>query len=607
MQHPTNQLIEIVMRVLALRHRRPQRPGFLQRIPWIASLPDNHPRIAAMVLYWFAATALSAVVVFIQAVPTLVTAILQGAFLQVLEALGWLLVYSVAFGPVFAPVWLLQLILGLLGPLGGLALVALMFVAGWKIFGWWVHLPTRAVHNQAARHARAQGRVSDTEIVKTFGLPAPTKIGDIEVTTGAIPLGYVLDKPIGIPWAADAGHMAVVGPTRSGKGLHLTDTLIRWPGPVVCIDPKGEQWQRTAAFRQQAYGPVFRIPPQGLDLGELYNLDHDLDVRELHEMLLRPWQDGNDRIFADKALSLFTAAVKYGHATGEHPLAVLGRWAQDSPVHALQQASALAPTPIQVFTDGVDPERISQNRFALSSWGNFSTRFSPFSAHVSTITQTTVPRTWAQDNASIYITYPLQSQNAVGPLAAALIGGLVRQLLANPPCKRVLFAIDEMPTVGLPNLTGYLATVGGAGMTMVLYAQALPQIEDVYGREAALSILSNCTSQLFFPPREPHTAELISRSFGSRLEVTQQATFDSVSYGSRYQPEMEAAEVMSLKEGSLIVFSQGLRHIAQDSRKAVLTWLPLMPAAPEVEAPKVPEPDLAGVGSKEKEESQTFW
>jgi hypothetical protein len=54
--------------------------------------------------------------------------------------------------------------------------------------------------------------------------------------------------------------------------------------------------------------------------------------------------------------------------------------------------------------------------------------------------------------------------------------------------------IDEMPTVGLPNLTGYLATVGGAGITMMLYSQALPQIEDVYAHGGALSILSNCTS-----------------------------------------------------------------------------------------------------------------
>lgn len=258
----------------------------------------------------------------------------------------------------------------------------------------------------------------------------------------------------------------MVGPTRSGKGLHLTDTLIRWPGPVVCVDPKGEQWERTAGFRQQAYGPVFRIPPQGLDLANFFDFTHDLDVRELHETLLRPWQDGKDRIFADKALPLFTAAAKYGDPVGEHPLAVLARLAQDSPVNALQQATAIAPTPVQVFTDGVEPERIMQNRFALSSWGNFSTRFSPFAAHLSTITSTDLPRSWAQDNATIYITYPLQSQNAVGPLAAALIAGLIRQIQANPLGKRVLFAIDEMPTVGLPNLPGYLATVGGNGITM---------------------------------------------------------------------------------------------------------------------------------------------
>jgi hypothetical protein len=85
-----------------------------------------------------------------------------------------------------------------------------------------------------------------------------------------------------------------------------------------------------------------------------------------------------------------------------------------------------------------------QNRFALSSCGNFSTRFPPFSAHVPTITSTSLPLIWAQENASFYITFPLQSQNAVGPLSAALIAGLVRQIQASPPGKRVLFAIDQL-------------------------------------------------------------------------------------------------------------------------------------------------------------------
>lgn len=118
------------------------------------------------------------------------------------------------------------------------------------------------------------------------------------------------------------------------------------------------------------------------------------------------------------------------------------------------------------------------------------------------------------------------------------------------------------------------------GSRCVLYAQALLQIEDVYGQKAALSILSNCTSQLFFPPREPHTAELISRAFGSRLEVTRQTTFESISFGSRYQPEIEAAEVMSLPEGNVIVFSRGLRHVAQDGRQDILHRLRELPADP---------------------------
>ena len=131
--------------------------------------------------------------------------------------------------------------------------------------------------------------------------------------------------------------------------------------------------------------------------------------------------------------------------------------------------------------------------------------------------------------------------------------------------KRVLFAIDEMPTVGLPNLTGYRATVGHAGITLVMYRPGPDAGRGRLRREAALSILSVCTSQPFFPPREPHTAELISRAFSSSLKVTHQTTFDSTSYDSRYEPEMDAAEVMSLPEGNLVVFSRGLRLIVQDS------------------------------------------
>jgi hypothetical protein len=53
---------------------------------------------------------------------------------------------------------------------------------------------------------------------------------------------------------------------------------------------------------------------------------------------------------------------------------------------------------------------------------------------------------------------------------------------------------------------------------------------------------------------------------------------------------MEAADVMSLPEGILIVFWRGLRYIVHDSRKVVFTWLHALAPPPEVitaERPKL--------------------
>lgn len=137
--------------------------------------------------------------------------------------------------------------LELLGPFSGLVWFAVVAFVGWKAFLLWTNFPTIGMRSEARQHARTQGRLSDGEVMRRFRSGGTTaRVGGVKVVTGMIPLGYLSGKPIGIPWTADAGHIAVVGPTRSGKGLHLTDTLIRWPGPVVCVDPKGEQWERTA-------------------------------------------------------------------------------------------------------------------------------------------------------------------------------------------------------------------------------------------------------------------------------------------------------------------------------------------------------------------------
>ncbi len=55
------------------------------------------------------------------------------------------------------------------------------------------------------------------EIEHALSLPPPVLQGGIPIAPG-LPLAYLHGTPLGLPWHCDAGHVAVIGPTRSRKG-----------------------------------------------------------------------------------------------------------------------------------------------------------------------------------------------------------------------------------------------------------------------------------------------------------------------------------------------------------------------------------------------------
>src|SRR5919202_1083577 len=56
------------------------------------------------------------------------------------------------------------------------------------------------------------------------------------------------------------GHLAVFGPTGSGKTTRGEEQVRRWKGPVIVNDPKFSLSNATAAFRKQR-GKVFFFSP----------------------------------------------------------------------------------------------------------------------------------------------------------------------------------------------------------------------------------------------------------------------------------------------------------------------------------------------------------
>ena len=115
--------------------------------------------------------------------------------------------------------------------------------------------------------------------------------------------------------------------SRSGKSYHQTDTLLRFAGPALVLDPKREQYRRTAGTRA-ARGPVYEVPAVGLDLATLFDLSREVDRRELFTCLWRPWMDKGEPFFTQATAPLLEAAYLTGLATDTNPLRLLARWSR---------------------------------------------------------------------------------------------------------------------------------------------------------------------------------------------------------------------------------------------------------------------------------------
>src|SRR5688572_18260560 len=59
------------------------------------------------------------------------------------------------------------------------------------------------------------------------------------------------------------GHLAIIGPTGSGKTTREIEQLKQWKGWVIVNDPKGDLSEETAEFRKQFSDVYFFAPSEG--------------------------------------------------------------------------------------------------------------------------------------------------------------------------------------------------------------------------------------------------------------------------------------------------------------------------------------------------------
>ncbi|NJK45498.1 MAG: type IV secretory system conjugative DNA transfer family protein [Pleurocapsa sp. SU_196_0] len=158
----------------------------------------------------------------------------------------------------------------------------------------------------------------------------------LEHSSREVLLGYAFGQLVAMKPGAfgrrELGHFLIVGPPRSGKSLSARCNLLSWGGSAIVVDLKGELYHATAGYRERVLGQrVFVIRPSdikdvdSLDCGK--HLSHRYDpfselksdefIRAVATGLLDPASNGDNAMFALRAINALFAGIKAAHILGQ--------------------------------------------------------------------------------------------------------------------------------------------------------------------------------------------------------------------------------------------------------------------------------------------------
>lgn len=379
-------------------------------------------------------------------------------------------------------------------------------------------------------------------------------------------------------------HVLAFAPTRSGKGVSLViPTLLGWSESCVVYDIKGENWARTAGFRNSMKHTCLRFAPcdetasstrfnplREVRVGTMRDVS---DAQNMADILVRDIENRpSDTHWIDTAAMIVTAAILHVCycADAEAREANLG------------ELSSLFGIFGQSFRDTLKEMAITDHdphdRYGWITHDGRPTRTHPvvlehvqkmldkadreFASVVSTVNtafaiysdplvrQNTAASDFTVNDlvnqarpVSLYIVIPPSDRVRMAPILRLIFTLIVNRLTQRMDFDkgeqkhnrhRLLLLIDEFPTLRKMGVfADALSYMGGYGIKAYLIAQDLQQIFEHYGVHE--SIVSNCHVRIAFAPNNIDTAQLLSKMTGAI--TIEKATFSFS--GNRVSPVLD--------------------------------------------------------------------
>ena len=386
---------------------------------------------------------------------------------------------------------------------------------------------------------------------------------------------------------------------RAGKGVGVViPTLLTWPGSVVCVDIKKENWALTAGCRVSLGQATFLFDPLSREgrtarWNPLDYVDpvpgHLVSDLQLIANMFFPDPPNSDPFWMSSARSLFLGIALYLFATPSLPRTIgevlrqgmaddeegfghkwrrviQGRMSGDQP---------LSEECVRALYDVIDlaPQTTSSIRKSFTSrldlWANpildAATAASDFDL-----------RKLREEPMSIYLGVMPKDLHRLQPLVNLFFQQAIalqtdelpehNPRLAHP----VLMVLDEFPALGrIPIVAEASGFLPGYNVRTLMIMQTPAQLRQVYGEDGARTLLKTLAARIFFAPKDMDDAEEISRELGmTTVKVKTHsgpawefsngkgARHRSVSVSEQRRPLMLPQEVRALGKERAIVLTE---------------------------------------------------
>jgi type IV secretion system protein VirD4 len=357
--------------------------------------------------------------------------------------------------------------------------------------------------------------------------PSSILLGAFMEDGGETPAGW-------LHWDGE-GHLMTVAPTRTGKSTMLIiPNLLRYRGSCIVLDPKGELYEHTSAWRSQL-GPVHRIAPfeaQTHSFNPLASIRSPADARALADLMI-PDDPHAQEYFRKDAIAFLNGAIQYV--------------CEEAPPHRMNLAEVrdITTLPTSRFLDvatrmsespnpairnagnivlgknrerGIPSLRDTLNT-ELSIWDDAGVRRSTASNDIDF-------RALKDQVATVYITVPFEQMDAFAPFLRVLLATALDGMVKNTrvPDTQVLFVLDEFLSLGpFPRFRDAIRTHAGAGVRLWFFLQDIATLEEHYPK--TWKAFFDATVRLFFGTRDPFTAATISELVGEETRAHQNTSF----------------------------------------------------------------------------------